>query len=480
MAFSSISNRLWLTYLVIVILVLLIAFAGIVIAFQRSPILYRQVFYRISLVNGFLTERLTLVYPGEWKPFIRLFLNEVNITDVSVAILDKKGDIVLATEDTEMDELPIVTNPDVFAEKSREKILTHRDHSKNYWFYQVSQIDEDHYLLTAAQRPDISISVLFQDELMKPLFRAGIIALIISFFIGWLIARWITRPLEKISAAAGHIAGGDYAAVPIEGPSEVRQLASTINEMIVKVEDSLQSQKDFVANVSHEFKTPLTSIQGFAQAISDEAITGKKETKKAAGIILSETDRLNHLVNDLLLLARLDAGTMAIDKSDVDISQIAENTLERLKFLIQSKNLKVEKDLEPLVIKADGEKINQVITNLLDNAIKFSLEGSEISISVRQEENIARIEIKDSGPGISKADQKRIFERFFQVDQSRKGGLGRGVGLGLAIARQIVLAHDGDILVTSQHGEGSTFVVILPIHGKTTTKNGRKKNNTSG
>ncbi len=479
MAFSSISNRLWLTYLVIVILVLLIAFAGIVIAFQRSPILYRQVFYRISLVNGFLAERLTLVYPGEWKPFIRLFLNEVNITDVNVAILDGNGDVSLATDGTEVADLPSVSNPEVVAEKSREKILTHRDHSQDYWFYQVSRINEDHYLLTAAKRPDISISVLFQDELMKPLFRAGIIALIISFFIGWLIARWITRPLEKISAAAGQIAGGDYVAVPIEGPEEVRQLAGSFNEMIGKVEDSLQSQRDFVANVSHEFKTPLTSIQGFAQAISDEAITGKKETKKAAGIILNETDRLNHLVNDLLLLARLDAGTMAIEKTDVDVSLIAENVLERLRFLIQNKKLKVTKHLDKLVLNADGEKINQVITNLLDNAIKYSPEGSEIGLSVHQEENSGVIEVKDSGPGISEIDQKRIFERFFQVDKSRKGGLGRGVGLGLAIAKQIIIAHDGDIQVMSQAGKGSTFVVRLPIHGKTTTKNGRK-NNTSG
>jgi signal transduction histidine kinase len=479
MAFSSISNRLWLTYLVIVVLVLMVAFAGIVIAFQRSPILYRQVFYRISLVNGFLTERLTLVYPGEWKPFIRLFLNEVNITDVNVAILDRNGVFILTSEGTEQSDLPTVANPDVFSEKSRDKILTHRDHAKRYWFYQVSRIDNDHYLLTAAQRPDTSISVLLQDELMKPLFRAGIIALVISFFTGWLIARWITRPLEKISAAAGQIAGGKYVAVPIEGPEEVRQLAGSFNEMIGKVEDSLQSQKDFVANVSHEFKTPLTSIQGFAQAISDDVITGKRETKKAAGIIQNETARLNQLVNDLLLLARLDAGTMAIQKSDADISQIAENTLERLKFLIQGKKLKVKKALESLVIYADSEKISQVITNLLDNAIKFSPEGTEIGLLLRQDKDKAVIEISDSGPGITMADQKRIFERFFQVDKSRKGGLGRGVGLGLAIARQIVLAHDGDIKVISQPGEGSTFLVMLPIHGKTTTKNGPNYNSSS-
>jgi signal transduction histidine kinase len=290
------------------------------------------------------------------------------------------------------------------------------------------------------------------------------IALIISFIIGWVIAQWITLPLEKISAAAGQIADGNYVTVPIEGPSEVRQLASTMNDMVMKVEDSMQSQQDFVANVSHEFKTPLTSIRGFAQALSDDAISIKKERKKAADIILGETERLNHLVNDLLLLARLDAGTMEIDKSKTDLNQLIKNTLERFQYQISNKHLSVKSETtDKLEIWMDGEKISQVLNNLIDNAIKFSTEGSDFEISSTQEGGWAWIKIRDSGPGISVKDQKRIFERFFQVDESRRGGPGRGVGLGLAIAKQIVQAHGGDIEVKSKAGEGSTFMVKLPL-----------------
>ncbi|MBM3137812.1 MAG: HAMP domain-containing histidine kinase [Chloroflexi bacterium] len=464
MAFSSISNRLWLTYLFVILLVLIIAFAGIAVAFQRSPILYRQTFYRISLVNGFLTERLTLVYRGEWEPFIQLFLNEVKITDIKIAVLNNNGEAVLLAAGTSIQDIPEITDPASTIERSHERILTYRDENKKYWFYQISQIDETHFLVTLSERPEIAITVLFQDELLRPLFRAGIIALVISFIIGWFIARWITQPLEKISKAADQIADGNYVTVPIEGPSEVKQLANTMNEMVIKVEDSMQSQRDFVANVSHEFKTPLTSIQGFAQALSDDVINTKQETKKAADIILGETQRLNHLVNDLLLLARLDAGTVGIEKTKTDLNQLITNTVERFRFQVDDKHLSVKKEFsDKLEIWLDGEKIGQVLNNLIDNAIKFSPDRSEIGISSSKKNGWVLIQIQDSGPGISAKDQKRIFERFFQIDESRKGGPGRGVGLGLAIAKQIILAHGGDIEVKSKPGEGSTFMVKLPI-----------------
>jgi two-component system sensor histidine kinase ResE len=226
----------------------------------------------------------------------------------------------------------------------------------------------------------------------------------------------------------------------------------------------MQSQKDFVANVSHEFKTPLTSIQGFSQALFDGTIFKKADTKRAAKIILGETERLNFLVNDLLTLARLDAGTIVMEKSPVDMNQLIRNILEKFQFQIDLAEIKVENKLtDPLVIPMDAERISQVMNNLIDNAIKFSPRGGSIQVSSFLDGNNGIVAITDSGPGISKEDQKRIFERFFQTDTSRKGGQGRGVGLGLAIARQIVAAHQGAITVKSRLGEGSTFMVKIPL-----------------
>jgi signal transduction histidine kinase len=259
--------------------------------------------------------------------------------------------------------------------------------------------------------------------------------------------------------------------VPIEGPLEVRQLAGVINEMVTKVQDSMQSQKDFVANVSHEFKTPLTSIQGFAQALIDGAVDKKIDRQRAAKIILGETERLNFLVNDLLTLAKLDAGTIVMEKSPADLNQIIRNILEKLQFQINSAGINIDKKLtEPMIIPMDAERISQVLNNLIDNAIKFSAKDESIFISTIMEENNAVFSVSDSGPGIAEEVQKRIFERFYQTDKSRKGGQGRGVGLGLAISRQIVVAHGGSICVNSHLGQGSTFMVKLPIENGSKSK----------
>ena len=377
---SKISNRLWLTYLVIVVFVLLIAFSGIAVAFRNSPMLYRQVFYRISLVNGFLRERLALVIDGEWESFIRLFLEEVKIFDVNVAILDDQGTVAYSSGSNDIASFPGLSNPTSIVDQSKDKILLFKDKSKQTWFYQISRIGRNYFLVTSTLRPEVSISSVFQDELMTPLIRAGIVALVLSFILGWFIARWITRPLKKIAISAGQIGEGNYVKVPIEGPLEVRQLGGVINEMVAKVQDSMQSQKDFVANVSHEFKTPLTSIQGFSQALFDGTINKKADSKRAAKIILGETERLNFLVNDLLTLARLDAGTVVMEKAPVDINQLIRNILEKFHFQINLAGINIEKELiEPLVIPADAEKISQVINNLIDNAIKFSPKGGNYS-----------------------------------------------------------------------------------------------------
>ena len=461
---STISNRLWLTYLVIVVFVLLIAFAGIAVAFRNSPMLYRQVFYRISLVNGFLRERLALVIDGKWEPFIRLFLEEVKIFDVNVAILDDQGRVAYSSGTNDIANFPGLRNPASIIDQSKDKILLYKDKNKQTWFYQISKIGSNNFLVTSTIRPEISISSVFQDELMTPLIRAGIVALVLAFILGWFIARWITRPLQKIAFSTVQIGEGNYVKVPIEGPLEVRQLGNVINEMVEKVQESMQSQKDFVANVSHEFKTPLTSIQGFSQALFDGTINKKADTKQAAKIILGETERLNFLVNDLLTLARLDAGTIIMEKSPIDMNQLIRNILEKFQFQIDQAKIKVERNLaDPLVIPIDAERISQVINNLIDNAIKFSPRGGSIQISTFSDGNSGIFTLTDSGPGISQNDQKRVFERFFQTDVSRKGGYGRGVGLGLSIARQVVAAHQGDISVKSRLGEGSTFMVKLPL-----------------
>jgi len=465
---SSINTRLWLTYTMIIFIVLTLASAGIIFAFQRSPLLYRQIFLRMDLVSNLLTDRLAFVINADWDPTIQLFFKEAELLDVQVAILDDSGSLVFHTTDYHEGEIPQINDPYNTAQRSTNNALIYRDQEKVEWFYQISQINDDYFLLVAARRPNVAIETLFQDELVKPLLRTGLFALIGAFVLSWFMAEWITRPLRKISESAKKIAVGRYETVPIEGPMEVQQLAHAMNDMSQKVENSLQSQRDFVANVSHEFKTPLTSIQGFSQAIYDGTLQDAEGIKHASDVILNETNRLNVLVNDLLTLAKLDAGTMAMTLEKVELNRLLQAIIERFYYELEKANITLNAVYaDEIMLNADAVRLGQVFSNLIDNAIKFSKPDSEIRVTVSRREKQAMITVTDTGPGISEEECARIFERFYQVDKSRQGGAGRGVGLGLSISRQVVEAHHGEISVSSKIDEGSTFMVKLPIEDAT-------------
>ena len=411
---------------------------------------------------------MSFVINADWDPTIQLFFKEAELLDVQVAILDSSGTLLFHTMDYREDQIPQINDPHITSERSTDRALVYTDSEKDDWFYQISQINDDYYLLVAALRPDVAIQSLFQDELVKPLLRTGLFALIGAFVLSWLMAEWITRPLRKISESAKNIAVGKYEKVPIEGPMEVQQLALAMNDMSQKVEKSLQSQRDFVANVSHEFKTPLTSIQGFSQAIYDGTVHNKKDIQHASDIILNETDRLNVLVNDLLTLAKLDAGTMSMIRENVELNRLLQASIERFYYELEKADIKINAVFtDEIYLSADAVRLGQVFSNLIDNAIKYSEPGSEIQVTVSQQGKQAMITVSDTGPGISEEECTRIFERFYQVDKSRQGGMGRGVGLGLAISKQVVEAHGGEISVSSKVGEGSTFMVKLPIEDAT-------------
>jgi len=464
MQLSSINTRLWFTYCLLILLVLIIALAGIIFAFQRSPLLYRQIFLRMDLVSKILTNRLSGIIDLNWDPAIQLFFAEAKIFDVQAAILDSNGTLIFRTVGFLSEQVPIINNPSDAAKRTADQVEIFRDSQKKDWFYQLSAINTDYYLLTAARRPDVPIQDLFKDELVKPLLRTGLWALCGAFILSWLMAKWITRPLLDISKSAQNIAVGKFEQIPMKGPKEVRQLAHVINEMNQQVQDSLKSQQDFVANVSHELKTPLTSIQGFAQAIYDGAVESKQDLQKAAQVILEQTVRLDILGNDLLTLAKLDSGTVEMEKEKLELNQLLKNVVEFFRFEIQKSELTIETKFDQSIyIFADSGRLAQVFMNIIDNAIKFSPPGSKIWINAHTEDLSAIVTISDSGRGISEEEAKRIFERFYQVDKSRRGGQKRGVGLGLAIARQIVQAHGGEISVSSQVGVGSTFMVKLPL-----------------
>ncbi|KXK52575.1 MAG: putative two-component histidine kinase [Chloroflexi bacterium OLB13] len=235
--------------------------------------------------------------------------------------------------------------------------------------------------------------------------------------------------------------------------------------MTHEVQSTQQSQRDFLANVSHDLKTPLTSIQGYSQAIIDGAV---REPAVAAEVIYSEAGRLTRMVSELTDLARLQAGHVALHLDRIDLSSLVGALSQRLEVVAQKKQVQLNV-ITPgrLIVTVDGDRLAQVITNLISNAINFTPEGGHIDIGLRALDNGVEIAVRDSGIGIPAAELSRVFERFYQVDKAR--GPRRGTGLGLAIAKEIITAHGGRIHAESAgEGHGTTFVVWLPITPPTT------------
>jgi len=333
------------------------------------------------------------------------------------------------------------------------------------WFYAVRSIGDDYYILTAISKPVFQFSTIIKDEFMSPLLQAGAIVLIFAFFISLIISNWIALPLKHITKSAEALAEGDLIEIPLEGPKEVQQLAGTFNLMSKKITAGAQSQREFVANVSHELKTPLTSIQGYAQAILDGTVASKPEIDKAANVILIETNRLHRLVMDLLMLARLEAGTANIQHSEVHVQALLINMVD--KFSIQAEKQSIHLQMENIpdvVIMGDGDRLAQVFSNLIDNALKFTPENGMVKISAKIQNRDIYVKVADNGLNIPKDEREKIFDRFYQSESSRKYGKKKGFGLGLSIAREIIQSHHGQIWVEDNAGQGSVFIVKLPIH----------------
>jgi signal transduction histidine kinase len=306
-------------------------------------------------------------------------------------------------------------------------------------------------------------------DLAKPFLWAGLAGLAVSILIAVVLARSVYVPIRRVTNAAEEIARGNYEQqVPVAGPKEVKGLATSFNQMSKQVKHSQQMLRDFVADVSHELRSPLTSIKGFAQAMVDGTAKGKEAQLKAATVIEDESKRMMRLVEELLEFSRLESGQITMVKEPVDLKELLHQCYEIFLMHAEEKGVNLKKDIVPLpTIIGDIDRLEQVFSNLLDNALKHTPSGGDINIIARHPNpNFAEISITDTGPGIPAEQMRHVFERFYRADPSAGKA---GAGLGLAIARQIVLAHRGDIMAKSTLGKGTEFVVRLPASPNITT-----------
>ena len=299
-------------------------------------------------------------------------------------------------------------------------------------------------------------------SLILPVYITMAVIYLLSFLFLIGFEFFVFRPLRQITEAATQYASGNLTyEIPVTTHDEMGYLSASLNYMSSQLKDMEEYQKKIVANVSHDFRSPLTSIKGYVQAMTDGTIPPQLH-QKYLNIILFETERLTDLTQDLLTLNEFDRNEMILDKTEFDIQQMIKNTAASFEGTCTSKRISIELLLLAgnILVYADRRKIQQVLYNLIDNAIKFSGNDSSITIEVTEKNEKVFVSVKDTGMGIPKKELNKIWERFYKSDLSR-GKDKKGTGLGLAIVKEAIQAHDEHINVISTEGVGTEFIFSL-------------------
>ena len=330
-------------------------------------------------------------------------------------------------------------------------------------------LGDTHYILTAVPIPDqggavvlIAPAAPLQHSLSlarRYLWLGGGLTLLLGILLALALSRSLMRPVLAIEQATVQIARGDFSTrVPVESQDELGQLATAVNQMTTQLDGYERRRREFLANVAHELRTPLSYIRGYAQAVTEGLVTAPEDRDRYLHIVQEESVRLGRLVDDLMDMAQMDEGQLSFDMQPLDLHLPVAQAVATVQPLAEEKGVGIDVHLpddlpQPL---ADGGRIQQVVVNLLDNGLRHTPAGGRLTVSARRHERSVTVAITDTGEGIAPEDLPLIFDRFHKRHSS-------GRGLGLAIVRSIVRAHGGEVGVESQPGKGSTFWLQLPI-----------------
>lgn len=311
-------------------------------------------------------------------------------------------------------------------------------------------------------------------EIFTLILEAVVIGLAISIAISLILSVTILQPIRGMTTAAEEMADGDFSRkIPVESEDEIGILAGTFNNMASQIETMLeelkkaeQLRREFVANVSHELRTPLTSVRTYAETLVDNDDMPEETTKEFLGVILNECDRMTKIVSDLLELSRFDSGNSNLVFEQFSLEQSVRGIFKSIELDAKNHGHTINLELEWGLPEVRGDKmrIEQVLMNIMSNAVKYTPDGGNIDIYSGKTDSTVWVRIEDSGVGIPEEDLSRVFDRFYRVDKARSREKG-GTGLGLSIARDIVEMHNGEIIIASEPGKGTSVTVYLPIAG---------------
>ncbi|MBT2659526.1 HAMP domain-containing sensor histidine kinase [Bacillus sp. ISL-45] len=377
-------------------------------------------------------------------------------TDTHVIITDHTGAIVSSSvpTDNSMKDIIRETPSDV----PRAGTILEDDWQDKQYIASVSTLENNGavYMFKNTQRVQSLIA-----KLNKHFWLAGILLLISMALITLFLSRFITKPVIRMNEATSKIRQGDYSVtLPRRGNDELGELSESIQVLADDLSHMKRQRNEFLASISHELRTPLTYIKGYAD-IAGKAGTSTENRSHYLKIIHEEATKLSGLIKGLFDLAKMDENTFTIRKERVALCEFMRGIHTRMAPSFSEKNIALNFACPGEVyIEADPTRFEQIIINLLDNARKYSEEGTATSMQVFKKNRTVHIIVKDEGKGIPEEDQAWVFDRFYRVDKSRSSALG-GSGLGLAIVKELVEAHGGKIILSSELGKGTTFEIII-------------------
>ncbi len=344
---------------------------------------------------------------------------------------------------------------------SEEGIFTFNEESIWAVYYTVPLVRDGAVtgaVLFSASIQDVVDSLMAVTQRITMVFGIVIIAMIIAVSI---LSGWLARPIAELTSAIRRMGTQGYVRVDVKGSSEIAELGNAFNRMSERIEDHDRTRNEFVANASHELKTPLATMKLLSETILYQDNPDPALMKEFFGDINHEVDRLTRIVSELLKLVQEDSSAGGLNFETVRLDTLVGGVCGRLTALAENKNIALRTDLEPVEMQGDSMRLEQIIVNLVENAIKYTDEGS-VDVAVSNEGEWAVFTVKDTGIGIPEECIDHLCERFYRVDKARSRSTG-GTGLGLSITEKLINLHGGSIEVRSKLGEGSTFTVQLPV-----------------
>ena len=474
-------NTLVIISSIVVIIVLLSIFMGNYITDNKKEMLKENCNAIATMVSGQSFSKL------EDDDSITLFRTISSVTEAEMFVTDKGGKVLICScDDWKVDGICEHNQNTVSADIITKALNGNYNEAGNLdghfsqvkFTYTSPLIDSENNTLgiVFATIPSRDIRVFF-NAVFKLFLTSCLISIIFMFGAEYYISYRFTKPLRLMSEAAHSMAKGDFSKrIPVTGDDEIGELSVAFNQMTNSLVQIEGTRRRFIANISHEFKTPMTTIGGFIDGIIDGTIPPEKQGYYL-NIVSAEIKRLSRLVQSMLSLSKLESGEMQINRSNFDLFDMISQIIVSQEQRIEKKNLHIEglEDMESVSVNADYDLIYQVVYNLVDNAIKFTNEDGTISFNIISFKIMVQFTIRNTGEGIKEKDLPFVFERFYKTDKSRSANKD-STGLGLHIANAIISIHGGKITVKSEFNNFTEFSFVLPSINSNETLNNKSKN----